>query len=75
MDEELLRKLFPWPADRPIRRPRFGKTPPPQLEPLPAQRLAHETQGRRPPFQISYPYKLCADRQSEPQRSVGVAHF
>jgi hypothetical protein len=35
MDENLLKQLFQWPADRPLRKPRFGTNAPPEPKALP----------------------------------------
>jgi hypothetical protein len=35
MDENLLKQLFHWPADRPLRKPRFDKSLPPEPKTLP----------------------------------------
>jgi hypothetical protein len=49
MDENLFEKLFPWPADRPLRRARFGKGPE-HGEPLPGPGNLGDDQPRRQPL-------------------------
>lgn len=54
MHEELWTDVFPWPTDRPLRKPRFGVTPPPKAEPLPKPGLSHDASGPRPPYLLTW---------------------
>jgi hypothetical protein len=54
MDDHLIDQLFPRPADRPLRKPRFGQAPPPPAQALPAVGLRHDDRSRRPPFVLAW---------------------